>query len=139
MSIWNSEIDKDCQLTQDDESQGQSLEAANQEMVFLQLTSVFVGAIRCGVLDVEHAKEPLAHYGRISATFDAVARKLVDVLRDEGIYNEEATTVQHVASSALQSVSFSFRILVVALTRSHSASSSTRARRSLLQLSPFPR
>ena len=107
MSIWNSEIDKDCQLTQDDESQGQSLEVAHQEMVFLQLTSVFVGAIRCGVLDVEHAKEPLAHYGRISATFDAVARKLVDVLRDEGIYNEEATTVQHVASSALQSVSSS--------------------------------
>ena len=74
-------------------------------MVFLQLTSIFVGAIRCGVLDVDHAKEPLAHYGRIGPIFDAVARKLVDVLKDEGIYNQEATTVQHVASSALQTVS----------------------------------
>ena len=139
VSVRTLVIDKGYKLTQDDESQGQSLEAANQEMVFLQLTSVFVGAIRCGVLDVEHAKEPLAHYGRISATFDAVARKLVDVLRDEGIYNEEATTVQHVASSALQSVSSSNRILLVVLTLSHSASSLTQARRSLLQLSPFPR
>jgi len=93
------------ELTLDDENTPLNIESANQEMVFLQLTSVFVGAIRCGVLDVEHAKEPLTHYGRIGVTFDAVARKLVDVLRDEGIYNEEATTVQHVASSALQNVS----------------------------------
>ncbi|KAK4687910.1 cohesin complex subunit SA-1/2, partial [Tremellales sp. Uapishka_1] len=73
------------------------------EFLFLQLVSVFVGAVRCGVLEVDHAKEPLAHYGRFSSAYDAVVRKLVDVLRDEGIYNKEAETVQNVAAAALQS------------------------------------
>ena len=67
--------------------------------------SVFVGAIRCGVLDVDHAKEPLAHFGRFGSTYDAVVRKLVDVLRDEGIYNKESVTVQHVAMASLRAVS----------------------------------
>ena len=69
---------------------------------------MFVGAIRCGVLEVDHAKEPLAHYGRFGATYDAIVKKLVDVLRDEGIYNKEADTVQHVAGFALQVVRLLF-------------------------------
>lgn len=73
-----------------------------EDFHFFQLVSVFVGAIRCGVLEVEHAKEPLAHYGRFGPTYDAIVKKLIDVLRDEGIYNKEADTVQHVAGSALQ-------------------------------------
>ncbi|ORY35894.1 hypothetical protein BCR39DRAFT_512886 [Naematelia encephala] len=80
----------------------ESLKRAQDDLLFLQLVSVFVGAIRCGVLDVEHAKEPLAQYGRFDSTYDAIVRKLVDVLRDEGIYNKQADTEQHVASSALQ-------------------------------------
>jgi cohesin complex subunit SA-1/2 len=75
------------------------------ELLFLQLVSVFVAAIRTGVLEVEHAKEPLAHYGRFGPTYDAIVKKLVDVLRDEGIYNRESDMVQAVASMALQSVS----------------------------------
>jgi cohesin complex subunit SA-1/2 len=75
------------------------------ELLFLQLASVFVAAIRTGVLEVEHAKEPLAHYGRFGPTYDAIVKKLVDVLRDEGIYNRESDMVQAVASMALQSVS----------------------------------
>lgn len=75
------------------------------ELLFLQLVSVFVAAIRTGVLDVEHAKEPLAHYGRFGPTYDAIVKQLVDVLRDEGIYNRESDMVQAVASMALQSVS----------------------------------
>ena len=82
-----------------------SLKQAQQEYIFLQLVSVFVGAVRCGILEVEHAKEPLAHYGRFGPTYDAVVKKLIDVLRDEGIYNKDAVTVQHVAGSALQAVS----------------------------------
>jgi cohesin complex subunit SA-1/2 len=74
------------------------------ELLFLQLVSVFVAAIRTGVLEVEHAKEPLAHYGRFGPTYDAIVKKLVDVLRDEGIYNRESDMVQAVASMALQSV-----------------------------------
>lgn len=79
---------------------------AEQTFEFHQLVSVFVAAVRTGVLDVEHAKEPLSHYGRFGSTYDAIAKKLVDVLRDEGIYNKEADTVQHVAGSALQEVSY---------------------------------
>lgn len=79
-----------------------SLASAQREVVFLQLVAVFVGAVRCGVLDVELAKEPLAHYGRFGSTYDALVKKLVDVLRDEGIFNKQADTVQHVVSEALQ-------------------------------------
>ncbi|WWC72404.1 uncharacterized protein I206_106366 [Kwoniella pini CBS 10737] len=75
---------------------------APEDITFLQLTSVLVAAIRKGVLEVEHAKEPLAHFGRLGSTYDAIVKKLVDALRDEGIYNKESETVQHVAGSALQ-------------------------------------
>ena len=82
-----------------------SLQKAQQEVTFLQMTSVFVGAVRCGVLEVDHAKEPMAHFGRFGRTYDAVVRKLIDVLRDEGIYNNQAVTVQHIAGSAIIDVS----------------------------------
>lgn len=77
---------------------------AQGDFVFAQLVSVFVGAVRCGVVDLDHAKEPLAHYGRFGPTYDAIVRKLVDVLRDEGIYNKDSQTVQNVCRSALQDV-----------------------------------
>lgn len=64
-----------------------------------------MAAIRCGALDVTQAKEALAHYARFGATFDAVVRKLVDVLRDRGIYNHDAEVVRAVAAEALQRVS----------------------------------
>ncbi|EIW69874.1 hypothetical protein TREMEDRAFT_68341 [Tremella mesenterica DSM 1558] len=85
------------------EFSGMSAERVEEELLFLQAVSAFVGAIRCGVLDVEHAKEPLAYFGQFGQTYDAVVRKLVDVLKDEGIYNRESDTVQHVSASALQS------------------------------------
>ncbi|WRT70504.1 uncharacterized protein IL334_007502 [Kwoniella shivajii] len=75
---------------------------APEDIKFLHLSSILVAAIRKGVLEIEHAKEPLSHYGRLGSTYDAVVRKLVDALRDEGIYNKESETVQHVAGSALQ-------------------------------------
>lgn len=92
-------------IQDDDSDDEQSLEEAQREFQFLQMVSAFVAAVRCGVLDVEQAKEPLMHYGRFGSTYDTVVKKLVDVLRDEGIYNNEATTVQHVISEALQNVS----------------------------------
>lgn len=81
-------------------------ETAGAEILFLQLVAVFVGAIRCGVLDSDHAKEPLAHCGRFGATYDAIARKLVIVLRDEGIYNMDPETIVAVSTEALQNVSY---------------------------------
>lgn len=73
---------------------------------FYQLCSVYVTAIRTGVLEVEHAKGPLIYYGRLGYSYDAIVRKLGDVLRDEGIYNRQSETVQAVAVSALTSVSY---------------------------------
>ncbi|WVQ85787.1 hypothetical protein IAT38_007954 [Cryptococcus sp. DSM 104549] len=75
---------------------------ATDNFLFLQVVAVFVSALSTGTLEIDHAKEPLAHYGRFGTSYDAVVRRLVDVLRDEGIYNKEADTVQHVAGSALQ-------------------------------------
>lgn len=82
-----------------------SFAAAQRDVAFLELVSAFVGALCNGVIDVEQAKEPLTHYGRFGGTYDQLVKKLVDVLRDEGIYNGEATTVQHVIGQALQNVS----------------------------------
>ena len=75
-------------------------------MGFYQQLAVMIAAIRTGVLDIEHAKEPLSHFGRFgpSSMYDAITRKLVDVLRDEGIYNRQSTEVQAVCSQALQTV-----------------------------------
>ena len=88
-------------------------ENAEAEILFLQLVAVFVGAIRCGVLDSDHAKEPLAHCGRFGATYDAIARKLVDVLRDEGIYNRDPETIVAVSTEALQNVSNQFPEILI--------------------------
>jgi cohesin complex subunit SA-1/2 len=81
-------------------------ESKGGQLDFYKQVASLVAAVRTGVLEVEHAREPLAHVGRLGATYDAIARKLVDVLRDEGIYNRQADTIQHVAISALQSVSY---------------------------------
>ena len=69
------------------------------------------------MLDVDHAKEPLAHFGRFGPAYDAVCKMLVDVLRDEGMFNGEATTVQHVCGTALQSVSLGDLRLLTSVLR----------------------
>ncbi|KAK6906813.1 hypothetical protein I203_100800 [Kwoniella mangroviensis CBS 8507] len=91
--------DREAHTDTDKNAEGESVP---EDLAFLQLTSTLVAAIRKGVLEVEHAKEPLAHVGRLGQTYDAIVKKLVDALRDEGIYNKESETVQHVAGSALQ-------------------------------------
>ncbi|ORX41194.1 STAG domain-domain-containing protein [Kockovaella imperatae] len=75
---------------------------ALNENLFLKVAASFVGAVQCGVLDIDHAKDPLALFGRCGPTYDAVTKKLAEVLRDEGIYNKQADLVQHVADSALK-------------------------------------
>lgn len=116
----------------DEDEDHLSLASAQREVVFLQLVAVFVGAVRCGVLDVELAKEPLEHYGRFGSTYDALVKKLVDVLRDEGIFNKQADTVQHVVSEALQNVSEGG----MRLTCSRSRRSWSRKTRTILRLPP---
>ncbi|BEI80426.1 hypothetical protein CcaverHIS002_0109550 [Cutaneotrichosporon cavernicola] len=89
-------------LEEDEDEDDLSFTAAQRDIFFLELVAAFVSALCIGVIDVEQAKEPLTHYGRFGATYDQLVKRLVDVLRDEGIYNGEATTVQHVVSEALQ-------------------------------------
>ena len=90
------------ELTEDESDESM---LAGPQMLFLQLVSVFVGAVRCSILDVIHAQEPLSHYGRFGQVYDAIVKRLIDPLRDEGIYNREETTVQATASAAIQNVS----------------------------------
>ncbi|WVF68116.1 hypothetical protein IAT40_002879 [Kwoniella sp. CBS 6097] len=96
--------EREVSLNEDDQNGENPIENRDveEDLPFLQYTAVFVAAIRVGVLEVEHAKEPLAHYGRFGPSYDGIVKKLVDVLRDEGLYNKEADTVQHVAGAALQ-------------------------------------
>jgi cohesin complex subunit SA-1/2 len=146
-----SPVAKACSLTLEDETQhrlGGAFSAtlerhasdlddldANKEgdddlqLPFLQLVSVFVGAIRCGVIEVDHAKEPLAGYGRFGGTYDAIMRRLVDVLRDEGIYNKQGQTVIAVAEAAIQDVSCSMLEMIPADVTSSLSIYSLMARR----------
>jgi len=90
---------------EEDEDDDMTRAEKQRAVEFFTVVSSFVSAVRIGVLDVEQAKEPLAHYGRFGPVYDAIVKKLVDVLRDEGIYNKEGTTVAHVVREALENVS----------------------------------
>jgi cohesin complex subunit SA-1/2 len=89
----------------EDEDDDMTRAEKTRAVVFFRLVAAFVAAIRIGTIDVDQAKEPLAYVGRFGPTYDAIVKKLVDVLRDEGIYNNEATTVAAVVQDALQNVS----------------------------------
>ncbi|KAL1409808.1 cohesin complex subunit [Vanrija albida] len=102
---FSAAVDRYVSDLDDAEQEGEdedSIESAQRDYTFLQMVAVFVGAIRVGVLDIEQAKEPLAHYGRFDDAYDSLVRTLADSLRNEGIYNRDATTVQHVIGEALQ-------------------------------------
>ena len=114
-------------LTAVDDMELELQQGAGGSPNILKLVSAFVAAIRCGVLEVDHASEVLSYYRTFGDLYDLIVRKLLDVLRDEGIYNKEGTIVQHVIGTALQNVSRDSILRDRAyLIQSHSTASSRR-------------
>lgn len=66
--------------------------------------STFLRAIRAGAIHVRHGAVLLAHYGRLGWTFDECSKVMVDVLREEGMYNDNPDVVVSVVSQAISEV-----------------------------------
>lgn len=61
-------------------------------------------ALHVGIIDIRHASVILIHYDRFGAAFDQWARLLVQDLRDEGIYSNNATVVAQIVTESLHGV-----------------------------------
>lgn len=75
-----------------------------REYEFIAIISTFLRAIRSGTIHVSHAAVMLSHYGTLGMTFDSCCKAVVEVLRDEGMYNDNASAVSHVVVTALEEV-----------------------------------
>lgn len=71
--------------------------------------STFLRAIRAGAVNIRHGAVLLAHYGRFGTTFDECSKIMVEVLREEGMYNGNPDIVVSVVTQAIREV----RLLVV--------------------------
>lgn len=67
--------------------------------------ATFLRAIRAGAIHFRHAATLLAHYSRLGPSFDLCAKVIVDILREEGMYNDNGEIVVAVILQALREVS----------------------------------
>lgn len=75
------------------------------EHVFCSTISIYVRAIRIGVIEARHSPVVLAHYGRLGHIYDQCCKVLVDVLREEGVYGDHPEMVCQVVFQSLREVS----------------------------------
>lgn len=63
--------------------------------------STFLRAIRAGAIQIQHGSVLLAHYGRLGTAFDVCSKVVVDVLREEGMFNNNPDVVVGVITQTL--------------------------------------
>lgn len=85
-----------------------------QEYMFIDVMSTFLRAIRAGAIHVRHGAILLAHHGRLGASFDMCAKVVIEVLREEGVMNDQADLVELVAIQAIQEVSALMGAIMIA-------------------------
>ncbi|KAI0089427.1 hypothetical protein BDY19DRAFT_1070111 [Irpex rosettiformis] len=73
-----------------------------KEYAFMGLIATFLRAIRAGAIHFRHCSVLLAHYGRLGTSFDLCAKLIVDILREEGMYQENGDVVVAVITQALR-------------------------------------
>ncbi|TFY80258.1 hypothetical protein EWM64_g3756 [Hericium alpestre] len=73
-----------------------------REYVFMGVISTFLRAIRAGAVNIRHSSVLLAHHGRLGPAFDLCSKVVVDILREEGMYNNHGDVVVAVVTKALQ-------------------------------------
>ncbi|KAJ6612818.1 hypothetical protein B0H10DRAFT_2051218 [Mycena sp. CBHHK59/15] len=72
------------------------------EYSFIELIVTFLRAIRSGVLHVRHTAILLSHFGRLGATFDQFVKIIVEILREEGMENDNGDVVVVVVDQAMR-------------------------------------
>ncbi|KAJ7507277.1 hypothetical protein B0H11DRAFT_1706223, partial [Mycena galericulata] len=72
------------------------------EYSFIELTAAFLRAIHARVLHVRHSAILLSHYGRLGITFDHFAKAIMEMMREEGMVNDNGDVVVVVINQALQ-------------------------------------
>jgi cohesin complex subunit SA-1/2 len=75
-----------------------------QEYQFMATVSTFLRAIRAGAVHVKHSDVLLANHGRLGPAFDLCTKVIIDVLREEGMYNDNGEIVVEVIKKALLEV-----------------------------------
>ena len=76
-----------------------------REYLFVDVITTFLRAIRVGTIAVQHGAVLLSHYGRLGASFDACAKVIVDMIKEEGLSKGNGELVVNVATKSLQEVS----------------------------------
>lgn len=76
-----------------------------REYLFVDVITTFLRAIRVGTIAVQHGAVLLSHYGRLGASFDACAKVIVDMIKEEGLSKSNGELVVSVATKSLQEVS----------------------------------
>ena len=75
--------------------------ALEQEYQFMATISTFLRAIRTGAVHIKHSDVLLANYGRLGPSFDLCTKVIIDVLREEGMYNDNGELVVSVIKNSL--------------------------------------
>ncbi|KAI3614191.1 mitotic cohesin complex [Moniliophthora roreri] len=91
------EGDEDQTLVDED-----SRDRLEMETLFLDVISTFLRSIRVGAIHVRHGAILLAHYGRLGSSFDAFAKVVIEVLKEEGIMNDQPDTIVLVVTQAMK-------------------------------------
>jgi cohesin complex subunit SA-1/2 len=75
-----------------------------QEYQFMATVSTFLRAIRAGAVHIKHSDILLANYGRLGPSFDLCTKVIINMLREEGMYNDNGELVVDIVKKALSEV-----------------------------------
>ncbi|THH30478.1 hypothetical protein EUX98_g3693 [Antrodiella citrinella] len=86
-----------------------------REYAFMNVIATFLRAIKTGAIHYRHSSTLLAHFGRLGPVYDLCSKVIVDILREEGMYNGQGAAVVEVF---LQSLQDSFQLYLDGITDS---------------------
>lgn len=75
-----------------------------REYTVVSVISTLLRGFRVGVIDMRHAHVVLAHYGRLEHSIDTCGRAIIEMLREEGIYNGRGDAVVSIVIQSLKDV-----------------------------------
>lgn len=118
-----------------------------REYAFMNVIATFLRAIRVGAIHYRHVTTLLAHHGRLGPVYDSCSKVVVEILREEGMYNEHGAAVVDVIFQSLRDVSvhalssahfLSDKSPYASLSPSHYTSMVSLPPKSILSHSPKP-
>jgi cohesin complex subunit SA-1/2 len=78
--------------------------ALQEEYRFIRLVSSFLQAVVTSSIGIRHSAVLLAHYGRLGDTYDVCVKPLIEVLREEALFQENGALVADIMVQALSEV-----------------------------------